>query len=119
MKHHEATAAWVEVTEDYSVPDWQYREAEGGEDGGVLINLPPQARSSIREGLVKSKIERRTAEATTDVPVAPRKAKASYSEVLCEYIAHHKTLLCGVTVGFPARGAGSGGGRADAPVRTA
>ena len=42
VKHHEAQAAWVEVTEEsYRIPDWQYREAEEGETGGVLINLSP------------------------------------------------------------------------------
>jgi ParB family chromosome partitioning protein len=91
VKHHEASAAWVEVTEDYRMPDWQYREAEEGEQGGVLINLSPTGRVDIREGLVKRKIERHTAEETADNPIAPRKPKAAYSSVLCGYIAHHKT----------------------------
>ena len=91
VKHHEASAAWVEVTEDYRIPDWQYREAEEGEQGGVLINLSPTGRVDIREGLVKREIDRQTAEETADNPIAPRKAKAAYSSVLCAYIAHHKT----------------------------
>jgi ParB family chromosome partitioning protein len=81
----------VEVTEAYRVPDWQYREAEEGEQGGVLINLSPTGHVDIREGLVRREIERRTAEETADNPVAPRKPKAAYSSVLCAYIAHHKT----------------------------
>jgi ParB family transcriptional regulator, chromosome partitioning protein len=91
VKHHEASAAWVEVTEEYRIPDWQFREAEEGEQGGVLINLSPTGRVDIREGLVKREIDRRTAEETADNPIAPRKAKAKYSSVLCAYIAHHKT----------------------------
>jgi ParB family chromosome partitioning protein len=27
VKHHEASSAWVEVREEYRIPDWQYREA--------------------------------------------------------------------------------------------
>jgi ParB family chromosome partitioning protein len=91
VKHHEASAAWVEVTEGYRSPDWQYREAEEGEQGGVLINLSPTGRVDIREGLVKREIDRHTAEETADNPIAPRKPKAAYSAVLCAYIAHHKT----------------------------
>ena len=91
VKRHEESAAWVEVTEGYRMPDWQYREAEEGEQGGVLINLSPAGRVDIREGLVKREIDRHTAEETADNPIAPRKPKAAYSAVLCAYIAHHKT----------------------------
>jgi ParB family chromosome partitioning protein len=56
VKHHEASAAWVEVAEGYRIPDWQYRETEEGEQGGVLINLSPTGRIDIREGLVKREI---------------------------------------------------------------
>jgi ParB family transcriptional regulator, chromosome partitioning protein len=91
VKHHKASAAWVEVTEDYRILEWQYREAEEGEQGGVLINLSPSGRVDIREGLVRRDIDRETAEETADNPVAPRKVKPAYSSVLCAYIAHHKT----------------------------
>jgi ParB family chromosome partitioning protein len=91
VKHHEASAAWVEVTEDFRLPEWQYREAEEGEQGGVLINLSPSGRVDIRENLVRRDIDRHTAEETADNPIAPRKPKAAYSSVLCAYIAHHKT----------------------------
>jgi len=91
VKHHEASAAWVEVTENYRIPDWQYRDAEESEQGGVLINLSPTGRVDISEGLVKRDIDRHTAEETVDNPIAPRKAKAAYSAGLSVYIAHHKT----------------------------
>ncbi|MCZ7641496.1 MAG: hypothetical protein M5U33_00445 [Pseudorhodoplanes sp.] len=45
----------------------------------------------VREGLVPHRIEKKTAEATAENPIAPLKAKAAYSKTLCEYIAHHKT----------------------------
>lgn len=92
VKHHEATAAWVEVTEEYNVPDWRYRKAKKKEPKGVLINLSPSGEVEVVEGLAKTKIEKETAEALTENPVAPPKAKAAYSKPLCEYIAHHKTL---------------------------
>ncbi|HVU19478.1 MAG TPA: ParB/RepB/Spo0J family partition protein [Rhizomicrobium sp.] len=92
VKHHQATAAWVEVTEEYNVPDWRYRKAKKKEPKGVLINLSPSGEVELIEGLAKTKIEKETAEALTENPVAPPKAKAAYSKPLCEYIAHHKTL---------------------------
>ena len=57
VRHHEASAAWVELTEAYRIPDWHYRTAEEGETGGVLINLSPAGRVDIREGLVKRDID--------------------------------------------------------------
>lgn len=92
VKHHEASAAWVEVTEEYNVPDWRYRKAKKKEPKGVLINLSPSGEVEVIEGLAKTKIEKETAEALTENPVAPPKVKAAYSKPLCEYIAHHKTL---------------------------
>jgi len=90
-KQQETMAAWVEVTESYRIPDWQYRKADEGEQGGVLINLSPTGRVDIRERLVKREIDRQTAEETAGSPIAPRKVKAAYSSALCAYIAHHKT----------------------------
>ena len=90
-KHHEANAAWVKVTEEYRIPDWQYRDAKKKEKGGVLINLSPSGHVEIREGLVPHRIEKATAEATAENPIAPPKVKAAYSAPLCRYIAHHKT----------------------------
>jgi ParB family chromosome partitioning protein len=91
-KHHEASAAWVKVTEEYRLSDWQYRKASRKQKGGVLINLSPSGAVEIREGLAKPKIERETAEAIAENPIAPVKAKAAYSGPLCRYIAHHKTV---------------------------
>ncbi|MGH6677398.1 MAG: ParB/RepB/Spo0J family partition protein, partial [Bradyrhizobium sp.] len=35
VKHHEASVAWVEVTEAYQVPEWQFRKARKNKKGGV------------------------------------------------------------------------------------
>jgi ParB family chromosome partitioning protein len=90
-KHHEASAAWVKVTEEYRLSDWQYRKARKNQRSGVLINLSPSGAVEIREGLVLPKIEKETAEAIAENPIAPVKVKAAYSAPLCRYLAHHKT----------------------------
>jgi ParB family chromosome partitioning protein len=90
-KHHEASAAWVDITEDYRVPEWKYRKARKKQKSGVLINLSPSGAVEIREGLARPKIEKETAEAIAENPIAPVKVKAAYSAPLCRYIAHHKT----------------------------
>lgn len=85
-------AAWVEVTESYRIPDWQYREAEEGEESGVLINLSPSGRVDIREGLAKPDIDPETRERTADNPVAPLRPKEAYSTPLRRLIAWHKSV---------------------------
>jgi ParB family transcriptional regulator, chromosome partitioning protein len=91
-RHHMASAAWVEVTEAYSIPEWQFRKAKKNEPKGVLINLAPSGRVEIREGLAKHKIEKETAEAIAENPAVPLKAKAAYSKPLCQYIAITRPL---------------------------
>jgi ParB family chromosome partitioning protein len=90
VKHHEESAAWVDVTQGWHIPEWQYRKARKNQKGGVLINLAPSGRVEIREGLVRPKIEKETAKATAENPAAPAKVKAAYPKSLCGYIAHHK-----------------------------
>jgi ParB family chromosome partitioning protein len=90
-EQHRETAHWVEITESFNIPYWQYREAQDSEVGGVLINLSPRGRVEVQEGLVKHDVSTRTAEITGDSPVAPR-PKPAYSAVLCEIIAHAKSL---------------------------
>jgi ParB family chromosome partitioning protein len=92
VKHHEEAAAWVEVTQGWHIPEWQYRKARKNQKGGVLINLAPSGRVEIREGLAKVRIEKETAEAIAENPAAPVKVKVAYPKSLCGYIAHHKTL---------------------------
>lgn len=98
VKHHEASAAWVEVTEGWHVPEWQYRKARKNQKGGVLINLAPSGRVEVREGLVRPKIEKETAKALAENPVAPAKVKAAYPKSLCAYIAHHKAAALAETL---------------------
>jgi ParB family chromosome partitioning protein len=92
VKHHEASAAWVDLTESYSIPDWQYRKAGKREKKGVLINLSPSGRVEIREGLARRKMDQATAREIADSPVVAAKPKAEYGRPLCEYIAYHKTV---------------------------
>ena len=89
-KHHETSAAWVEVTNGWNIPEWQYRKARKNQKSGVLINLAPSGRVEVREGLVRPKIEKETAKALAENPVAPAKVKAAYPKSLCAYVAHHK-----------------------------
>lgn len=85
------TAAWVEVTESYSIPEWQYRKAKKRKPSGVLINLSPSGRVEVRENLAKREIDEETAKEITDHPLA-RSKKASYAAPLRRYIAHHKSM---------------------------
>jgi ParB family chromosome partitioning protein len=91
VKHHQATAAWVEVTEEYNIPDWRYRKARKNQKSGVFVNLSPSGEVEVIEGLAKANIEKRTAEAIAENPIAPSRSKAEHSKTLCTYIAHHKT----------------------------
>lgn len=94
-KHHEASAAWVDVTNGYSSPAWQYGKARKNQKSGVIINLAPSGRVEVREGLVRPKIGKETAKAIAENPVAPAKVKAAYPKSLCAYIAHHKAAAVG------------------------
>lgn len=85
-------AAWVEVTENYSLNAWQFEDAEEGQPSGVLINFSPHGEVEIKEGLVRPEaIDPDTADQTADTP-ANKKAKPAYSKPLCQYIAYHKTI---------------------------
>jgi ParB family chromosome partitioning protein len=95
VKHHEEQAAWVEVTFEHAPREWQFRKARKNQKSGVLINLAPSGRVEVREGLVKPKIEKETAKALAENPIAPLRAKAAYSKSLCASIAHHKAAAVG------------------------
>lgn len=98
VKHHEASAAWVDLTQGWHIPAWQYGKARKNQKGGVLINLAPSGRVEIREGLVRPKIEKDTAKAIAENPAAPAKVKAVYPKSLCAYIAHHKAAAVAETL---------------------
>ncbi|MCP5299051.1 MAG: ParB/RepB/Spo0J family partition protein [Chromatiaceae bacterium] len=90
--HHRENAPWVEVTEGWRIPDWQYEDAPEGEQGGVLINLSPRGVVELREGLVRTDLDEDTAHAISENPLAPPKRKASYSAPLRRILAHHKSM---------------------------
>jgi ParB family transcriptional regulator, chromosome partitioning protein len=89
-ERHAESAAWVEVTEDYRIPVWQYRKAGAGEVGGVIINLSPGGEVEVREGLVKREIDTRAA-GHSGTAAPKKKARPAYSTPLCRSLAHHKS----------------------------
>ena len=47
----------VEVTNGYTIPSWQYRQAE---DGIVLINMSPRGAVDIRTNVVNTDVDKET-----------------------------------------------------------
>ncbi len=91
-KDYRAKADWVEVTNAYRIPAWQYDEALEGEPSGIIINLSPNGTVEVREGLARpARIDPHTATETGDASAASIKRKAAYPTPLRRYIAWHKT----------------------------
>lgn len=92
-EEHRAKAAWVEVFGLYSVPWWQYREAQGEEPSGVVINLHPSGAVEVREGLVKHEVlEDVTATVRQEpLPSQRKPEKPAISAELIRYVARHKS----------------------------
>ena len=90
VKHHEATAAWVEITRAGTFPSGSTARRGRTRKGASLSISRRRAAVEIREGLARAKIEKETAKAIAENPIAPVKVKAAYSKPLCGYIAHHK-----------------------------
>ena len=89
--HREAGAAFVEVLTEGYVAWWQYREAEEGEQGGVVIHFKPSGRVEVREGLVKKDVRPSVAEETAAAPSAP-KPQPEYSGPVIRMMSAHKSL---------------------------
>jgi ParB family transcriptional regulator, chromosome partitioning protein len=89
---HAETADWVELTEQWRIPEWQYEKAGVGEPAGVVINLAPSGRVDVLEGLARPEIDPDDAEATAGSPAAPPKPKPAYSGAVCRMIAWHKSV---------------------------
>lgn len=90
-----ATALWVEVTDEWTIPAWKYKEAQEGEVGGVLINLSPRGLVDLREGLLRPEADIEDDGDGAAHPAAPRKEKASVTVPLCRIVAHEKTAAIG------------------------
>jgi ParB family chromosome partitioning protein len=90
-QHREAGAAFVEVLTEGYVAWWQYREAEDGEQGGVVIHFKPSGRVEVREGLVKKDVRPSVAEETAEAPSAP-KPQPEYSGPVIRMMNAHKSL---------------------------
>lgn len=91
-EQHRAAAAWVDVLNLYSVPWWQYRQADAGEPSGVVINLHPSGSVEIQEGLARHRIEPRVVEATQETPMVPRvRERPEFTATFLEYIAYQRS----------------------------
>lgn len=89
--YRQTPAKWVEVTENYSLNDWQYEEAKEDEPYGILINISPCGEIEIKEGLVKPQLwDKEIQEETTEAP--QKTARPLYSKPMCQYVAWHKSL---------------------------
>ena len=84
-------AAWVDTTEHFTTPSWQYDKADDEEESGVLINLSPTGAVEVVEGLIKRLSSSKMDAIGADNPIAP-KIRPAYSTPLRRYTAHHKTL---------------------------
>jgi ParB family chromosome partitioning protein len=99
-EEHRRTAAWVEVHHLYTVPWWPYREAEGGEPAGVVINLHHSGSVEIREGLARHEVKEVVVEATRQTPLAPRPARQhpEYAADILRYVACQKSAAVQATL---------------------
>jgi ParB family transcriptional regulator, chromosome partitioning protein len=91
---YDGKAAWVEVTDAYRLPEWQYEKAtkRTRKHAGVVINLSPRGAVEVREGLVRPKrLDPNTAADTVGGALAA-KPKPVYPAPLRRYIGWHKTL---------------------------
>ena len=89
--HAEAGAAFVEVLTENYVAWWQYREAEEGQPGGVVIHFAPSGRVEVREGLARKEVRPSVAEETAQAPAAP-KPQPEYSGPIIRLMNAHKSL---------------------------
>lgn len=82
---------WVDVLNVYTVPWWQYREAEKGGEKGVVINLSPTGRVEVREKLARHEVKEDVVQETRETPITP-KERPAYGPSLLRYVANHKSI---------------------------
>ena len=90
-QHRAAGAPFVDILTDSYAAWWQYREAEQGETGGVVIHFKPSGRVEVREGLARREVRPSVAEETAEHPAAP-KEKPEYTGAVIRMVAAHKSL---------------------------
>ncbi len=82
--------AFVEVLHANRAPWWQYRDAEEGEKGGVVLNLSPSGRFEMRKNLIKHPVQEEVVRNTANA--ATPKEKVAHGPSILRYIAHHKSM---------------------------
>ncbi len=82
---------WVDVLNVYTVPWWQYREAEKKDEKGVVINLSPTGRVEVREKLARHEVKEEVAHETQETPITP-KERPAYGASLLRYVGNHKSI---------------------------
>jgi ParB family chromosome partitioning protein len=88
------SASWVDVLTAYSVPWWQYREAERGEASGAVIHLHPSGVVEVRKGLVRQPVKETVVQETKEaIQVSPTKQRPAFITSLLRYVAHQKSAV--------------------------
>jgi ParB family transcriptional regulator, chromosome partitioning protein len=91
-EEYRAKAAWVEVLNLYTVPWWQYRQAEGDEPAGVVINLHPGGSVEVREGLARHEVKEEVVASVRQTPLASQvRERPALSVELIRYVVKHKS----------------------------
>jgi ParB family transcriptional regulator, chromosome partitioning protein len=93
-EEYRTKAAWVDMLNLYTVPWWQYRQVEGEEQGGVVINLHPSGTVEVREGLARHEVKQEVVHAVGQTPVArPVRERPAFSADLIRYVVKHKSVV--------------------------
>ena len=75
---------WAELVEG-RFPSVEYRKAEDGESGGVVVCLSYEGRVDVHEGLIRKKIDQSVSDALRSKP------KVTYARPVLEYFAMYKS----------------------------
>lgn len=84
VAEYERDLDWAELIEG-RFSSLEYREAEQGESGGVVVQLCPSGKVEIHNGLVRRDIDASVSEALKAKP------KSTYAKTVREYFAMHKS----------------------------
>lgn len=91
VREHDRQADWAELVEG-RFDRWQYRQAEEGQSGGVVVCITPEGKVEVHEGLIRRDIDQSLAD------TLKAKEKATYARTVCEYIAMQKSTVVQATL---------------------